>query len=269
MRIRPTLLTIGLLLAAPALSQAQTPPSFDAAQLPAIQGTVAQYSLTPRGDVDGLILTDGTEVHLPPHLGTQLVSAAKPGDAVTIHGLKARSLPVVQAMEVRNDATGATVVDNGPGVRPGPRGGGQPLEASGPIKAQLHGPRGELNGVLLQDGTIVRLPPPEAERLRASLAPGRMLTAKGAGYAGPLGRVIAAQAIGPDANNLSHVAAPPPPPPPRAFAGDLPAPPPHGAGGPPAPPPGIPNGSVPPPPPVADGAAAPVTPSAEPGASGR
>ena len=37
----------------------------------------------------------------------------------------------------------------------------QTLEAAGRIKAQLHGPRGDLNGVLLEDGTIVRLPPPE------------------------------------------------------------------------------------------------------------
>src|SRR5579871_3935968 len=94
--------------------------TYDPNQLPAIQGKVAQYSLTPRGDVDGLILADGTEVHMPPHLGTQLVYSVKPGDAVTIHGLKARAIPMVQAMSVKNDATGATVTDNGAGGPPGP-----------------------------------------------------------------------------------------------------------------------------------------------------
>jgi hypothetical protein len=41
---------------------AQDGARYDPSQLPAIQGKVAEYSLTPRGDVDGLILVDGTEV---------------------------------------------------------------------------------------------------------------------------------------------------------------------------------------------------------------
>ena len=94
-----------------------------------------QYSLTPRGDVDGLILTDGTEVHLPPHLGTQLVFAVRPGDDVTIHGLRARAIPMVQAMSVSNDATGSTVTDNGPGDPRGPRDPAQVLTAQGPDQA--------------------------------------------------------------------------------------------------------------------------------------
>jgi len=51
-----------------------------------IKGTVAQYSLTPGGDVDGLILADGTEIFWPPHFSTQLVFSVRPGDAVTIQG---------------------------------------------------------------------------------------------------------------------------------------------------------------------------------------
>jgi hypothetical protein len=51
-------------------------------RFPATRGTVKQYTLTPRGDVDGLILNDGTEVKLPPHLTSQIVFAIRPGDAV-------------------------------------------------------------------------------------------------------------------------------------------------------------------------------------------
>ena len=46
---------------------------WDPSQLPETKGTVKQYTLTPRGDVDGLILNDGTEVKLPPHLSSQVV----------------------------------------------------------------------------------------------------------------------------------------------------------------------------------------------------
>jgi hypothetical protein len=56
-------------------------PIYDLQQLPATEGTVSRYTLTPRGDVDGLILADGTEVHFPPHLSSRLVFAIKPGSA--------------------------------------------------------------------------------------------------------------------------------------------------------------------------------------------
>jgi len=74
--------------------------------------------LTPRGDVDGLILGDGTEVRFSPHLSTQLVYAVKPGDAATVRALKSLSVPLVAAVSITNDASGQTVIDNGPGLGP-------------------------------------------------------------------------------------------------------------------------------------------------------
>lgn len=219
-RLRRILLAATLIAGAAGVAAvAQTAPTYDPAQLPAVKGRVAQYSLTPRGDVDGLILDDGTEIHLPPHLGTQLVFAVKPGDQITARGLRARDVPMVQAMQVTNDATNQSVTDTGPGAAPGPRGPGpgrrpeasrQPLEAQGVIKAQLHGPRGNLNGVLLADGTIARLPPPEAQRLAATLAVGQSVFVRGDGVANGLGRVIGARAIGPNAQQLTEIAGPPP-----------------------------------------------------------
>ena len=233
---------VGAAVAQNAMTNAAT---YDPSQLPAIQGKVAQYSLTPRGDVDGLILADGTEVHLPPHLGAQLVYAVKPGDAVTVRGLRARAIPMVQAMSVKNDATGSTVTDDGAGGPRGPRGTQQGLSATGRVKAQLHGPRGDLNGALLEDGTIVRMPPPEAQRLNASLAVGATVAVQGDGSEGPLGRVIEARAIGPDTAHLTTVAAPPPRPGPGGGPGGLGHHPPLGRPG-VAPPPGP---DAPPPPP--------------------
>src|SRR5882724_10485509 len=79
---------------------------WDSSQLPETRGTVRQYTLTPRGDVDGLILTDGTEVKLPPHLTGQIVFAIRPGDAVSIRGLKARAMALVDAASITNVASG-------------------------------------------------------------------------------------------------------------------------------------------------------------------
>jgi hypothetical protein len=180
----------------------------DPDQFPAIQGKVAQYSLTPRGEVDGLILDDGTEVHLPPHLGAQLVYTVKPGDQVTVRGLKALEIPMIDAVSVVNDGSRVRVIDNGP---PRPRGSGQILQASGHVKAQLHGRRGGLNGVLLEDGTIIHLPPDEADRLAAQLAVGQPIYVSGEGIASPLGKVVAAQQIGPNQSQVAQIQMPSPP----------------------------------------------------------
>jgi hypothetical protein len=182
---------------------AQLSPAFDPAQLPGFKGKVVQYIPTPRGDVDGLLLADGTEVQVGPGASTQLVFAIKPGDSVTIHGVKARALPLIDAASVTNDATGVTVL------------GGQGrwhehtmVTVEGHVKAALHDPRGETNGVLLDDGTIVRMPPPEAKKFADSLAVGKDIVVRGEGYAGPLGKAIGARDIGPDAAHLTHISGP-------------------------------------------------------------
>jgi hypothetical protein len=190
---------------------------YDPEQFPAMQGKVAQYSLTPRGEVDGVIMDDGTQVHLPPHLGAQLVFAIKPGDQITVRGLKAWQIALIEAVSITNDGSRLSVIDTGPS---GPRQPGLPAQANGHVKAQLHGPRGDLNGVLLEDGTIIRLPPEEADRLASQLVVGQQLYVIGQGIASPLGKVIEARQIGPSATQLAEIQPGPPgrrgpPPPPR------------------------------------------------------
>jgi hypothetical protein len=188
-------------------------PLWDSAQLPETRGIVKQYTLTPRGDVDGLILNDGTEVTLPPHLTSQIVFAVRPGDAVTVRGLKARALPLVEAASVANFATGVSVVDSGPPGGPDRFAGEQTI--SGKIASQLHGRRGEINGAVLDNGTIVRLPPPEAERMDAVIQPGQSVTVRGATLKTALGTVVDVTAIGASPDQLTELAARPRPPGPR------------------------------------------------------
>src|SRR5207248_6244858 len=79
-------------------------PLYDPQQLPAQRGQVQQFTMTPRGDIDGLILSDGTEVKTPPHLSAEMTYSIKPGDTVTIHGLHAAALPLVQAVSITDEA---------------------------------------------------------------------------------------------------------------------------------------------------------------------
>ena len=183
------------------------PAGLDLAQLPETRGVVARYILTPRGEVDGFLLQDGTQVHVPPHLSTQLVFAVKPGDAVAVRGLRALGAPMVTAVSVANAASGATVTDAGGG----PRGAGQSMDVEGQVQATLRGARGEVNGAVLADGTILRLPPREAERFATLLQPGQTVAARGDGLTGPLGTVLAARQFGASLGQLVEVGGPPPP----------------------------------------------------------
>jgi hypothetical protein len=105
-----------LTIAGGAVAENAPPLLYDPQQLPAQRGQV-QFTLTARGNVDGLILSDGTDVKTPPHLSTALAYSVKAGDAVTIHGRHAAALPLVQAVSMSEEATCCAVVDSGP---PGP-----------------------------------------------------------------------------------------------------------------------------------------------------
>ena len=133
--------------------------AYDPNQLPSYRGQVQFFTLTSPGDIDGLILTDGMEVKTPPHLSTALALTIRAGDAITVHGLKAAQLPLVQALSVTNDATGKSVIDFGPDHAGPPSPVSQTAErqaVSGRIRMLLHGPLGDINGVLLEDGTVLK-----------------------------------------------------------------------------------------------------------------
>jgi len=230
-------------------------PLFDPIQMPAYHGQVQQFTLMPRGDIDGFILTDGTEVKTPPYLSTEIAFAVKPGDAVTIHGLRAAALPLIMAASVTDEASGHTVVDNGPdpggpfggGGPGGPFGNGGPFGDGGPggpfgpggfghrpdglppasgaadqtgapmpgltelqgqIKMLLHGPRADVNGALLADGTILRLPPPDAARLADLLQPGKAIVVEGEVISNPLGKLLMVRQLGASRDQL-HAIEPP------------------------------------------------------------
>src|SRR5260370_21410154 len=198
-----------------ALAQTGQAPLYDPQQLPTQRGQVQQFTLTPRGDIDGLILTDGTEVKTPPHLSTEMAYSVKPGDTVTIHGLHAAALPLVQAVSITDEATGRTVVDigpPGPGRAPG-AGPAAPIpdltQVQGRVRMALHGPRGDVNRALLEDGTVLRLPPPEAERFSTLLQPGQNLVAEGAVLANSIGKVLEVRQLGASRDQLNQVQAPP------------------------------------------------------------
>ncbi|CAH9018715.1 hypothetical protein NURINAE_01091 [Candidatus Nitrosacidococcus sp. I8] len=193
-------------------------PMYNPEQLPVYSGTIQQYLLSPKGDIDGLFMNDGTEIKTPPHLSSVVAYFVHPSDKVTIHGLKAMNLPLIEAFSITNEATGKTITDFGP-----KKGRFNYIETEGEVRTALHGPQGEINGILLQDGTILHFPPPESYRFSELTHQGQHLFIEGNETNNVLGRVIEVNRMGISKDQLISVERPGlgprsgkrPPPPPR------------------------------------------------------
>lgn len=188
---------LALLVSTAALAQG---PLYDPDQLPVFHGKVAAYSLTLSDTLDGFILDSGMQVETAPQLSSELAYAVKPGDKVTIHGMKASMGEVVLAVSVTNDATGVEVSSP---TSPWPQqamgwfraaAANREMRAQGRVKLPLYGADGKIDGAVLDDGTIIRLFPGSAQGV-GCLAAGREIEATGTGLVSALGRVLQTRSI--------------------------------------------------------------------------
>ncbi|HEX7813484.1 hypothetical protein [Dyella sp.] len=183
-------------------------------------GRIARFIVNPNGDVDGLLLADGTQVAMPPGLGNTVAAHAHLGQNIRIEGWRIGDLPLLQASLV--SSAGAQWTDTPPAPPPAPP-ALSPMEAHGQVAQPLYGPRGDINGAVLDDGTVLRIPPPAAARAIAWAEPHAPVSAKGFGVATRYGRAIQVTAIGTSPGNEQPVATPPQPgplpPPPAGLPG--------------------------------------------------
>ncbi|MGA8655990.1 MAG: hypothetical protein WB586_07545 [Chthoniobacterales bacterium] len=179
-------------------------------QMTAVQGSVAQYLMNPDGFVDGLLLSNNTIIRFPPHLGQVLTQTVSPQDVVRVEGFF-ESPGILHASSIIDLQSQRSVVDTPPSAqypRP-PRPGSaarQPLSASGTIRVLTHGKHGEVNGVVLSDGTVIHFPPSVGTQFAALLREGTALAATGTGTSNQYGRSFEATAIGPSMSELETIA---------------------------------------------------------------
>jgi hypothetical protein len=78
-----------------------------------VEGIVNRYLVNPHGEVDGVLLSNGTQIKFPPHMSADLTRAVKPNDKITAPGRPERA-PVFTAFSITNASTGQTVVESRP-----------------------------------------------------------------------------------------------------------------------------------------------------------
>jgi hypothetical protein len=184
--------------------------------LPETCGVVDCFLQNAEGEADGFLLTNGIEIHFPPHMGAGVLGAVKPGGAVRIRGVRPRGVAMIAALSVSAEE-GAAIVDGGPpeegdarkAARRQAHAARAAMDAEGVLRQVLHGPKGEIRGVLLEDGRAGRFPPHAAGRLAALLRPGARLLLRGDGFTTEHGTVIAVREIGPSSDDLRRIDAKP------------------------------------------------------------
>jgi hypothetical protein len=173
-----------------------------------VRGTVSQYMMNPDGLVDGILLSDKTIVRFAPHMSQQLVQAVKPQDLVSVDGF-IEYQGTIHATTITNPASQHSVADIPSSPQNPPPGREQevrqPMSETGIIAVLTHAARGEIDGAVLDNGTIVHFPPPAGTHYANLFQVGAPLAAVGYGTINTYGRSLEATSIGPSADHLQTV----------------------------------------------------------------
>jgi len=156
-----------------------------------VESRVERFLFNLRGQADGMILVNGTEAHFPPHLSQQVLAGLKAGERVTLYGVKPRSADMIACVAIET-GDGTRIDDRGPPPKAKKKTHGKkhhgrhddrdtrPVEIADTVERTLHGPKGEVRGVLLKGGEIVRFPPHAAHATPEMFGPGSPLAVRGA-----------------------------------------------------------------------------------------
>jgi hypothetical protein len=184
----------------------------DPDSLPEVAGTLERFVLNPHGEVDGFVMSGQMQtsilVHTPPHMEGELTHNAKAGDKLRLRGVRPRGADVLAAVAVTGES-GRQIIDKGPDHdRKHPKIDDQKMRLEGTVRLSLFGPKGELRGALLADGTIIRIGPKEAEHHAKLLMPGTKIAVSGDGIETQYGRVVQAKEIGGEMDDLRPINGP-------------------------------------------------------------
>lgn len=194
-------LALAIVLASAERVNAQLSPDTDFLKgSPAAQGTIRQYLIDPRGEVQGLLLSDGAQVAFTSRLQRDVVATMKLGTPIRIEGRRHRRFPLVEPDTMVNIDSGATI--QVPSLLEGPLSQGketlsvQQMRAEGAIDRLLYERSGRVSGLVLENGTQVWLPPDVNDSFRKTLRVGDRIVVEGNGTDNEYGRAMEPIAMG-------------------------------------------------------------------------
>jgi hypothetical protein len=177
---------------------------------PVADGIVDRYLLNPRGDINGLLLQDGSQMHITIRAAQDLTKTIQPGDHVRVHGRRVSDSLLIKPDVIINVTDGKSYTVPYRLDLPMPPREERPtvneMKAAGTIEVLLYDPLKEVvNGALLSDGTQFRLPPDIGEHFHTSLRKHMDVEVRGYGIATPHGAALEAIAIGRKGHPLTHL----------------------------------------------------------------
>jgi hypothetical protein len=162
-----------------------------------IRGAIESFHKNDHDDVDGLVLKRGVTVRFPPHMGKAVTELAAIGDEVQIRVervTRPRGEVVLEVRRIEHDGK-AVVVEGpprGPKGKAGPK--GEPghdarMKVEGVVAELLTNPKGDVDGLKLDDKTEVKFPPHLGAELKAMAKPGEKVLVAGRRHVTPKGDV--------------------------------------------------------------------------------
>ena len=134
----------------------------------------------------------------------------RPQERVRANGhLEAEKL--LKGHVIANPATGRAIreIKPTPPERVGALGPLQPLNVAGTVRVIRRNPHGDIDGVILEDRTLLHLPPHAGSQFAELMREGQLLVAVGFGTVNDLGQTIAVAMLGRSADSLALVDPPP------------------------------------------------------------
>lgn len=89
-------------------------PSLKDAALPLVAGKVTKFLFNAHSDVDGFLLDNTHQVHIPPHDAAELLKSVKLGETVKIQGVKSKTVDLLFASSVTCENGVVIHIDPGP-----------------------------------------------------------------------------------------------------------------------------------------------------------
>jgi hypothetical protein len=210
---RRTAILAGLatIVAGPVLSQGSAGRLwFDPTQLPSFSGVVDRYLLTPEGKTDRLLFREGPQVLFPDHVADDIMTAVPTGRSIVVYGIRARRAPAIMLLAWSKDGdTQPHFVDRPSWTFPEYRAADERLQVSGTVRTPLYTPQGDVIGVVLDEGVVIRLPAGVAAAMGDKLAVGHSIAASGRGASVEnRGKALDADRIGESPDQLEPLPAP-------------------------------------------------------------